>query len=346
VSTLARGRSPTPLDGRMPDPKLRPLVSVITANYNGGPHLAAAVRSVLRQSLGSLELIVVDDASTDDSLAVIREAADGDRRVRVLKQRRNAGPGAARNRALAVAQGRWIAVFDADDLMSPERLRRLVDCAEADWAEIVVDNQIVFSDEEGEPWRPLLNGPAYARPRWLSLADYIGASRVCSGRPGLGQLKPLICAETLRRTGVRYREDLQVGEGYDLLVRLLAEGAKIRFDPGPLYRFRKHPGSLSLVPRREHLEAMLAADAEFADDYPDQPVEVRRALAARRRSLEAALTYDGVLEHLKAHEVAAGLKAGLHDPAVWPLLTIPMAARLRQFAAYLNEPRASVQASA
>ena len=330
----------------MPDSKLRPLVSVITANHNGARHLAAAVRSVLRQSLSSLELIVVDDASTDDSLRVIREAADGDRRVRVLKQRRNAGPGAARNRALDAARGRWIAVFDADDLMSPERLRRLVDCAEADWAEIVVDNLIVFSDDDGEPWRPFLSGPAYARPRWLTLADYIGASRVCSGRPGLGLLKPLICAETLRRTGIRYREDLQVGEGYDLILRLLAEGAKMRFDPGPLYRYRKHEGAISYVPQRQHLQAMLAADADFADEYPDPPPDVRRAQAARRRSLEAALTYDGVLEHLKAHDVAGGLKASLHDPAVWPLLTMPVTARLKKLAARLNEPHADLHAAA
>jgi succinoglycan biosynthesis protein ExoO len=324
----------------------RPCVSVITANYNGGAHLAAAVRSVLRQSLASLELIVVDDASTDDSLAVIRQAAAGDPRVRVLKQRRNAGPAAARNRALEAARGRWIAVFDSDDLMSPDRLQRLVDCAEADWAEIVVDNLIVFSDDETQPWRPFLTGPAYARPRWLTLADYIGSSRIYSHRPDLGYLKPLICAATLRRTGLRYRQDLRVGEDYDLILRLLAEGAKMRLDPGPLYRYRRHDEEVSPARRREHLQAMLAADADFAARYPDQPPAVRRAQAARRRSLEAALSYDGVITQLKAHGVAGGLKASLNDPAVWPLLTMPVAARLKRFAARLNRPYAALRAAA
>lgn len=315
------------------DDAQRPCVSVITANFNGAQHLAAAVQSVLRQSLSTLELVIVDDASTDDSVAVIRQAAAGDPRVRLIRQRKNAGPGAARNRAIEAARGRWIAVFDSDDLMAPDRLQRLVDCAEADWAQIVVDNLIVFSDDEGEPWRPFLTGPAYAKPRWLTLADYIGSSRMYSNRPGLGYLKPLICAETLRRTGIRYREDLRIGEDYDLIVRLLAEGAKMRLDPGPLYRYRKHAGSISHTLRREHLEAMLAADQDFVAAYPDQPPEVRRAQAARRRSLEAALTYDEVIAQLKARHVTGGLRAGLHDPAVWPLLTMPVAARIRRMAA-------------
>jgi succinoglycan biosynthesis protein ExoO len=320
----------------MTAPAARPCVSVITANYNGARHLAAAMRSVLRQSLASLELIVVDDASTDDSVAVIAKAAACDRRVRLIRQRKNAGPAAARNRAIKAARGRWIAVFDSDDLMAPDRLRRLVDCAEADWAEIVVDNLIVFSDEEGEPWKPFLTGHAYAKPRWLTLADYIGSSRMYSNRPGLGYLKPLINAETLRRTGLRYREELRIGEDYDLIVRLLAEGAKMRLDPGPLYRYRKHASSISHVMQREHLVAMLMADADFAARYPDQPAEVRRAQAARRRSLEAAVTYDGVIAQLKAHDLTGGLRASLHDPAVWPLLTMPVKARLKRMAARLQ----------
>ena len=314
----------------------RPCVSVITANYNGAKHLAAAVRSVLEQSLTALELIIVDDASTDDSLAVIEAAAAGDPRVRVIRQRKNAGPGAARNRALDAARGHWVAVFDSDDLMAPDRLERMVECARADWAQIVVDNLIVFSDESAEPWRPFLTGPAYAKPRWLTLADYIGSSRMYSNRPGLGYLKPLICAETLRRTGVRYREDLRIGEDYDLIVRLLAEGAKMRLDPAPLYRYRKHAGSISHTMRRDHLEAMLVADAQFDARYPDQPEPVRRAQAARRRSLEAALTYDGVIAQLKAHDVTGGLRTSLQEPAVWPLLTMPVRARLKRLASRLH----------
>jgi succinoglycan biosynthesis protein ExoO len=314
----------------------RPCVSVITANYNGARHLAAAVRSVLDLSLANLELIVVDDASTDDSLAVIAKAAAGDPRVRVLRQRRNAGPGAARNRALAAARGRWIAVFDADDLMAPDRLERMVDTAAACWAEIVVDNLIVFDDAGEAPWRTFLTGHAYAEPRWITLADYIGSARMYSNRPGLGYLKPLICARILQQTGIRYREDLRIGEDYDLILRLLAEGARMRLDPTPLYRYRRHASSISHTMQREHIEAMLAADADFARTYPAQPEAVRRALGARRRSLEAALAYDGVIARLKARDVPGGLRASLQTPEVLPLLAMPVRARLRRLAQRLS----------
>ena len=105
----------------------RPLVSIVTANYNGAAFLPAAARAVLAQTLGDFEWIVADDASTDDSGAVIAQVTGGDPRVRFLTAERNGGPAGARNRALAAARGRWIAVFDSDDEMAPERLE-LIQC--------------------------------------------------------------------------------------------------------------------------------------------------------------------------------------------------------------------------
>jgi succinoglycan biosynthesis protein ExoO len=317
-----------------------PCVTVVMANHNGARHLAAAVRSVLDQSLSDLELVVVDDASSDDSLAVIAEAALADPRVRTIRQGVNGGPAAARNRALAAARGRWIAVVDSDDLMAPDRLERLVDVACACWAEIVVDNLVVFDDAGAEPWRPFLTGGGYAHARWLTLADYIDSARMYSDRPQLGYLKPLICAQTLARTGVRYREDLRIGEDYDLIARLLAEGARMRLEPAALYRYRRHAGSTSQAISRAQLMAMRAADDDFAAAYPGQPAEVRRALAARRRSLDAALAYDGVIARLKARHLAAGLSAGLRAPACWPLLTMPVTARMKRLARRLTPPKA------
>lgn len=319
-----------------------PSVSVLMANYNGARHIAAAVRSVLDQSLADLELIVIDDGSRDDSLAAVARAAGGDPRVRVIAQDSNGGPGAARNRGLEAACGRWIAVADSDDLMAPDRLERLVDVAAACWAEVVVDNLIIFDDACDEPWRPFLTGPAYAQGRWLTLADYIGSARMYSDRPQLGYLKPLICRRTLERTGVRYREDLRIGEDYDLILRLLAEGARMRLEPRPLYRYRRHAGSVSHMMQRSQLEAMRRADEDFDRAYPELPDDARRAQAARRRSLEAALAYDGVIARLKAHDVAGGLSESLRAPACWPLLAMPVKARFRRlahrFAPHAPEP--------
>jgi len=316
-------------------PKPGPCVSVVMANYNGARHLAGAVRSVLDQSLGDLELILVDDASTDDSLAVAGEAAAGDPRLKIIALGENGGPGAARNHALAAARGRWIAVVDSDDLMAPDRLERLVDVACACWAEIVVDNLVLFDDAGAEPWRPFLTGGVYAQPRWLTLADYIASARMYSDRPQLGYLKPLICAKALARTGVRYREDLRIGEDYDLIVRMLAGGARMRLEPAALYRYRRHATSISHTMARAQLEAMAAADDDFVRAHPDLPADARRAQAQRRRSLQAALAYDGVIARLKARDVAGGLSQSLKAPECWPLLAMPVKARLKRLAARL-----------
>jgi succinoglycan biosynthesis protein ExoO len=135
---------------------------------------------------------------------------------------------------------------------------------------------------------------------------------------------------------VRYDERLRIGEDYDVLLRLLASGLRLRLEPAGLYLYRRHDASTSHALERRHLEAMLRADAAFAADFPELPAKVRRAQAMRRRSLERALVYDEVVRRLKAGEVAGGLAAGLGRPAVWPLLTMPVTARLRRLAARLQ----------
>lgn len=99
-----------------------PAVSVVLPAYNREASIAAAIQSVLRQSWRDFELIVVDDGSTDATLARAREMSDP--RLRVIASPRNAGPSAARNRGLAEARGDWIAFQDSDDEWLPEKLER------------------------------------------------------------------------------------------------------------------------------------------------------------------------------------------------------------------------------
>lgn len=315
----------------------RPVVSIITANYNGAAHLPAAIGSALSQTLAALELIVVDDRSTDGSAAVVADAAARDARVRLIVQERNAGPGAARNRAIAVATGRFIAILDSDDLMTTDRLQRLVARATADGADIVADNLLAFDDgspaEEGQPF---LDPKWFGAPRWVSLADVIGSSRMYARRPGLGYLKPLICAAALKTSGVRYDESLRIGEDYDFLLRLMAKGLRLRLEPEAGYRYRRHPASVSHVMAEDHVRAMLRADAAFEADFPDLPRDVRQAQAERRRSLERALAYDEIIRRLKTGDVGGGLVKGLGEPRVWPLLTLPVQARLKRLARRLQ----------
>jgi glycosyltransferase involved in cell wall biosynthesis len=134
----------------------QPLVTVIIPVYNGQRYLGQALDSVFAQSYGPREVIVVDDGSTDDSAAIARAYPS----VHYLYQQ-NQGPGAARNRALAVAQGELIAFLDQDDTWHLEKLRVQVDYLEQhrQIEAVIAHMQIVL--EMGTPWPATLNRDHY-----------------------------------------------------------------------------------------------------------------------------------------------------------------------------------------
>lgn len=101
-----------------------PRVSVLMTLYNKGPFVADAIRSVLASTYSDLEILVVDDASTDGGADTVR--AIDDRRIRLLTSERNTGRPAAANRGYDAAHGEFIAILDADDIMLPTRIERQV----------------------------------------------------------------------------------------------------------------------------------------------------------------------------------------------------------------------------
>ena len=103
------------------------MISVIMPVYNGERFLSEAIDSILAQTIGNFELIIVDDGSTDGSAQIIKEYAQRDGRVCVLQHGENRGQAAARNSGLAAAQGEYIIGMDADDISPPERLRKQLD---------------------------------------------------------------------------------------------------------------------------------------------------------------------------------------------------------------------------
>lgn len=103
-----------------------PRVSVLIPCFNGAPWVATAVRSVLSQDIEDLELLLADDASRDDSIAAATQAAEGDRRFRVLRAERNRGMTANWNAALAETRGEFVCKLDCDDAWTPGTLRALL----------------------------------------------------------------------------------------------------------------------------------------------------------------------------------------------------------------------------
>jgi glycosyltransferase involved in cell wall biosynthesis len=101
-----------------------PRVSVVTPTYNRAHLLPRAIRSVLKQSYQNLEMIIVDDGSTDDTLTIIDQF--NDHRVRVVRFERNRGIGTARNEGVRQARGEFIAFIDSDDVWLPDKIANQV----------------------------------------------------------------------------------------------------------------------------------------------------------------------------------------------------------------------------
>lgn len=115
----------------------RPLLSVVVPVYNGAAHLDEALTSIRQQDYRRLDIVVIDDGSADDSLAIARRHASLDRRVTVLTQA-NAGVGAARRAAVAVATGSYLTFIDADDTVTRGGIRSAMDVLEQSGSDLAV----------------------------------------------------------------------------------------------------------------------------------------------------------------------------------------------------------------
>src|SRR5262245_26491583 len=140
-----------------------PIASIIIPAYNREKSLKRAIKTALQQSIRDIEVIVVDDGSTDKTPIVAQQCADADRRVRVLRHSTNRGAQAARNTGAQTARGRWLAFLDSDDRLVSESLEFRLEVATTENAEVVHSDGYVLW--KGEPRRlfdvPPLRGSIY-----------------------------------------------------------------------------------------------------------------------------------------------------------------------------------------
>lgn len=106
-------------------------ISILMAVYNAAPYLRESIESIRRQTFKEWELIAIDDASTDDSRAILSNYAEADPRIRLISLLHNGGQGKARNEGLRQAQGDYICFVDSDDCLAPDALQKIVDRFEA-----------------------------------------------------------------------------------------------------------------------------------------------------------------------------------------------------------------------
>ena len=124
-----------------------PAVSVIIPVYNAAEFLKDGLNSLLKQTLREIEIICVDDGSTDGSLVILKEFEKADARIRVIHQE-NQGAGAARNNGMDVARGKYLAFLDADDFFEKNMLKAAYDRAEETEAEVCVFNADLYDHTE------------------------------------------------------------------------------------------------------------------------------------------------------------------------------------------------------
>lgn len=302
-----------------------PDVSIVIAAFNAADTIGRAIAGALAQRDVMLEVIVADDCSTDATREIV--AAIADPRLRLVALPENRGPGGARNAGIAAARGRWIAVLDADDTLHPDRLSRMIAKVESEGAQIVVDNLAVVTADGST--RTMFDAQTLASRPELTLPAFIESNMLFRSQHNFGYMKPVFERRFLTEHDLRFDEGLRIGEDYLLLASALAAGARCVVDPTVGYLYHITEGSISRVLKREHVEAMLSADAEFLRRYRLDA----KALAAqhrRRRSLTRAHSFLTLIGQLKRRSLAGALATALRDPSALRHLSMPIAARLRR----------------
>jgi succinoglycan biosynthesis protein ExoO len=218
------------------------LATIIVPTYCAEATLERALRSALDQTLRDLEIIVVDDASSDGSWGLINTLVTEDSRIVAVRNERNRGKPVGMNRAIALARGRWIAVLDADDWYHPERLARLIAIGERRRADMVADNQFFFDAQAdrlvGTAWR-------YTEGHWpLSFDNFLYGSNAYATF-NLGMLKPVIRTDFIRRASLGYEEDARHGQDFFHLLQFYLAGGRAVVTDQPYYYYTQPFGTIS-----------------------------------------------------------------------------------------------------
>lgn len=307
----------------------RPKVSVIIAAYKAAETVSVAIESVLAQEGVSTEVLVCDDASQDNTPALVRSLAKATPAIKLVENPINTGPSGARNRGLEQAEGDWIAVLDSDDRFLAKRLQDMITAADAHGADIVIDDFIQV-DEDGST---LTTGDLSDRRSagWVSLEDWVRLNSFAPAELGFGYAKPLISRNVLERSNVRYNADLRNGEDYHFILELLLSGAKVYFTGQPGYSYTRRGGSISNRAHEDHMIALLKADEAIANrNLPLIDAKVRLGLKTRRRNLKRLVVTESVLGSIKQRRfVEAFVKLTKH-PQAFPRILHQLGEALRK----------------
>lgn len=289
---------------------MTPRISVIIAAYQAERFLPASIESCKAQSLSEFEVLIIDDASPQSLEPVVATAAAGDARFKYFRLEKNQGPAAARNFALDQAEGTFVAILDADDLMAPDRLSILLAIAEDSRADIVADNMIAFRDGEDVDRQspPYFDLPKQHSTLAITLSDLMLSGLSLYGA-SLGYSKPMFRKSAIDKSGLRYKTDLRNSEDYYFLASLLATDARMVMVAEPRYYYRRYEGSLSHRMTPEIADQVAIAETTFRNKYIGSMTNAERSISLRRErdALEAA-RFERIREDLLRGDVSRALK--------------------------------------
>ncbi len=236
--------------------KNEPLVSIMMTTYNRAPLISEAIESVLMQTYQNWELIILDDASTDNTRDVVERWLDKDSRIIYLPSSINLGISKNRNRGFLTSLGKYIAVLDSDDYwIDPKKLTKQVDFLEKNPEYAVVGTNVaVVYDTANTPTAEFIytKNDSDIRSRMLWRNQFTHSS-VLIRRQSLSD-KP-------------YDESLPLWEDYDLILRLGQVG-KLANLPDKMTAYRRHSSNISKTTRHNGAKVHLSIIRKYRNSYP------------------------------------------------------------------------------
>jgi succinoglycan biosynthesis protein ExoO len=201
--------------------------SVIIPAYNVSGIIGRAIRSAAAQTLPPLEILVIDDCSTDNTVEAVEALGREIPSLRLLSTPANGGPSAGRNVGLRAARGDWIALLDADDAWKPGRLERLAEVARATSADFVADNQVLWDPVAEAQFKATYYELAEPQKQITLLDVFRADDNFNFSKASFSLMKPIWRRKFLADHKLEYNESMKIGEDFFLLAESLFNGAKV-----------------------------------------------------------------------------------------------------------------------
>ena len=279
-----------------------PDVSVLMAVHNGERHVEAALRSIMEQTLRNIEIVVVDDASSDGSPAILARLAREDARIRVLRCETNLRLAGALNHGLDHVRAPLVARMDDDDLAYPRRLEVQKAYMDAHPETTLAGASVDWLDDGGARTRQSVRSRDCFAIRWTC-------------RFALNITHPTFMFRRALPSGeaVRYDPEMFVAQDYDLVCRLLKAGGEVVCLPDVLLAFRRHGGSISKKKGADQLRLAKGTCRDF------QQHELPPALFEKLTPMRDAFYDMAPLGEVAVAEIFDAARAMLaHDIAISP----------------------------